>query len=312
MTPDGATLIHEWQASTYDTKREFWRREYEGLLSYNAMIGRMWRAEQSKIIARPELFNVDLGAPWEFDWDSCIIIGDVQIPTTDYDFAALPMAVAQRYLPRPRRLIIAGDLINADAFSDYDSDVSTPTLEQETEAGWQFFNEYLTVFDEIYWTFGNHERRSGRKTNGAIQPKHLLRMLTHDPRVKISQWGHCVIRTPNRLHDWRISHGRSYSVNQLVNAERMAHKYQQNIISWHEHHCAIGFDRFKRFVVVNGGGLFNYSQMGYAVMDDSTSAGMMPGFVLMRHGWVDVLAQSDEFTNWDVWLPERRRKARAA
>src|SRR5690554_4400415 len=68
-----------------------------------------------------DLFEVDLGEPLTLsgDW---IVVGDVQLPTTDIDFAMLPALVAERYLTAPRRLLIAGDLLNMDFVSKYDRD----------------------------------------------------------------------------------------------------------------------------------------------------------------------------------------------
>lgn len=303
-----ADLLREYNAG-HTTYTELAERHG---LTRGQVAGRIYR-QRHGILDSAHLFRNPLEQSWVFDWSSCIIVGDVQIPTTDYDFMALPMAIGRKYLHKPRRLILAGDLINGDAFSDYESDTPTPTLEQETDAGWVFFQEYLTVFDEIYWFLGNHERRAGKRTHAAIRPKHLLRMLTHDPRVQINSRGYCVLKTPHFAHDWRVTHGKNYSVNQLVNAEKLAHKHQQNIISFHEHHLGMGHDRYKQFVLINGGGLFNYSEMAYAVMDDSSSAGMMPGFVMLQDGYPTLFGAHETFTNWDMWLGKvGKKKARAA
>jgi len=291
------------------SQKAFWREHYAQEMSYNAFHGRVWRASQKNIIAQPELFRHDLGKPWVFDdHANAVIIGDIQLPTSSYDFMALPMAIGKAYLKRPRRLIIAGDLVNADAFSDYDADVPTPAMEQETTAGQAFFEEYLTVFDDIWWFLGNHDRRVGKRTQGALQPKHLLSMLTHDKRVKVSHWGHCVIKNPNGGYNWRVTHGSEYSVNQLVVSDMMALKYQQNIILHHEHHLGRGFDRYGRYQIVNNGGLFDTTSMGYVVLDDNKKPAMIPGFSLMRSGYVDLLGP-EGFTNWDAWIVPRHNRA---
>ena len=63
----------------------------------------------------------------------------------------------------------------------------------------------------------------------------------------------------------------------------------------------MGWDRFKRYVIVNNGGLFDQSQMTYAVIDDSKSANMQNGFTLLRNGHANLLSV-EPFTDWSVWL----------
>lgn len=293
-------------------QKEFWRKHYAHEMSYNAFHGRVWRASQKNIIARPELFRHDLGKPWILDdHANAVIIGDVQLPSTNYDFFALVMAIGREYLKKPRRLVIAGDLVNGDAFSDYDADVPTPAFSQEVEAGQVFFDEAMRTFDEAYYVLGNHDRRAGKRTKGALSPKMLLSMLTHDRRVRISHWGHLVIKNPNG-YDWRVTHGSEYSVNQLTVSDMMAIKYQQNIILHHEHHLSRGYDRYGRYQIINNGGLFDTGSMGYVVLDDSKKAAMIPGFSLMRNGYVDLLGP-EGFTNWDAWImPRDKRQRRTA
>lgn len=308
MDYSGTALLDGWRASGLN-KRGYWQT-LNADFTYAAMLGRMWRAEQRGIAPAPELYQHDLGKPWTLPHGPYIVIGDIQLCTTDYDFMALPMAIAKEHMRKgERNLILAGDFINADAFSTYDSDTDSPAFSKEIDAASQFFDEYLTVFDHVWWFLGNHERRIGKRTRAAIRPELLLRMATHDKRVQISPWGHCVVEN-ERGYPWRISHARNYSVNQLVVADQIALKYQQNVIQHHEHHVAVGWDRFKRYVVVNNGGLFNQSDMGYVVMDDSKSPNMMNGFTLLRNG-VPNLLSNEPFTDWDMWLPQKRGKVLA-
>lgn len=299
MTTDAELLrAHERGASYKDIAEQYG-------LSVDSVRGRVWR-ERNGLSGNDNLYRHDLGTPWKLDGDY-IIIGDVQLPTTDYGFSALPLAIAKRYLRKPRKCIIAGDLLNADAFSDYDADIPTPAFEQEIDSARAFLHDYLSVFDEMYWILGNHERRVGRRTQGALKPAHLLALLTGSPRIKISHWGHCVISTSTG--DWRVTHGSNYSVNQLTVADQLAQKYQQHIISHHQHHCAIGFDRYKHFVVVDNGGLFNQPDMSYVVLDDSKMPNMVNGFTMLRGGYPTLFSVSP-FTNWSEWLGDiRLRKA---
>lgn len=281
-------------------ERAFWR-EYlvDSGLTYDALHGRLWRARKG-IRSQASLFTHDFGKPWRLTGGEWIIAGDFQLPTTNYDFAGTLMAVGEKYLKKPRKLIIAGDFINADAFSQYDSDVPTPAFEAEVNAAETLIHELLMVFSEIYWIWGNHERRVGKRTKGALSAAHLRNLVTpHRDRVHVSQWGHLVLDTPTG--EWRITHARNYSVQQLNVGDQLAQKYQQHIIQHHEHHCSTGWDRYKRYVVINNGGLFDPQSMGYVVLDDSKMPNMQRGFTLMRDGF-PVLLGPEPMTDWSRWL----------
>jgi len=278
-------------AKRYNVKKgDIWRGCYEykkhlqlkGLNSYNDIQEKL----PMRQIEKPVVLHGD-----------CVVIGDVQLPTTDYEFIQRPLQIAELYLERPRTCIIAGDLINADAFSNYDEDLPT-NFALEIQSAKRFIEDYLTVFDRVVWFMGNHERRVPRKSKGAITPALLKMMLSSDNRLEVSAWGHCVVKTEQG--DYRITHARNYSINQLTVADSLAQKYGQHIINHHEHHLAKGWDRYGRYVVVNNGGLFNQEDMTYVVLDDSKNANMKVGFTLIKDGVATIFGK-EPFTNWQMY-----------
>lgn len=274
-------------------------------LSADSVRGRVGRYRRQHVQTRLER---EQGRPLLLPPGEYVITGDYQIDTHDAHFVERMLAVSAQ-LARPRALIIAGDFINADAFSTYDSDVGLSPFGDEVEAGRAVFARLLSVFGRVVWLMGNHERRVGKRTRTALQPRHLWALLSYDPRVEVSPWGHCVIENPDG-HDWRITHGSDYSINQLTVADQMAQKYQQNIISHHEHHLAIGWDRYKRYVIVNNGGLFEQANMPYVVLDDSKRPAMQNGFTVLSWGYPTVYGP-EPFTNWARVLKPRQRRAAA-
>lgn len=268
-------------------------------------------ALEAKVIqleaARENVFGHDLGRAWELEGDF-IIVGDVHVSTTQWEFAQRPLDVAMRYLDTPRRLIIAGDLLNADSFSGYENIIPLPSFGVELKAARKFIDTYLTVFDEIYLFLGNHDRRVQKATNNAIAPEDMLRLISHDPRVKISHWGHCTINTANGVY--RALHGSEYSVNQLVVADQLAAKYQQHIISHHQHHLAIGWSRFKQYLVIDNGGLFDENSLAYVQLDDNKRPRMANGFTLLKGGTPYLFGKAP-FTDWGHWLGEQAAVAKA-
>jgi hypothetical protein len=242
-------------------------------------------------------FQFDYGAPWELTGDWCVV-GDVHVPLTDYDFAQHVSLVASRYLKRPRKLLVAGDFWNFDTYSTYPQFVSPPTWQQEREAGRQMMREWRDTFDEIRLFMGNHDRRIQKWMAGNFDDEDMETLLKSDG-VRVSNFGSATIKSPHG-YDWRVTHPKNYSINQLVVAEQLALKYHANIISFHEHHAAIGMDRYKKYILVNGGCLVDPAKLAYANLDDSKGAGMMQAFVILRDGYPYLFA--DAWTDWDKWV----------
>jgi len=255
--------------------------------------------KQHKLEDKPERYGTPPPLPEELALTGdMIVIGDVHLPTTLHNFAALPLAIAQKHLTPPRQCLIAGDLLNLDSFSAHDIEHPTAGLPVELMAARSFLRDYLTVFDVIYLLPGNHERRISKRTFGSISTDMLFGLIAADDRLRIGGRGYAQV-VSGGVH-WRVTHPRNYSRQQLKVADELALKYQCNIISWHEHHAAVGHDKYGRYTIVNGGGLFDSARMAYVSLDDSTSAAMTPGFVLLRGGKATLF--TEQGTDWSLWL----------
>jgi len=247
-----------------------------------------------------ELHHFSLGKPWtlEGDW---MIIGDVHVPFTDYEFGQLVNLVGRKHLSKPRRLLVAGDFFNMDTFSTYAHLTSIPAWKEEREAAKQLLHEWMDTFDEVKMIMGNHDRRLQKFVAGAFDETDILSLVIANPdRVQMSGFGYCTIKAGNGA-EWRITHPKNYSINQLVVADTLAQKYNQHIISFHEHHLSVGFDRFKRHIIVNGGCLVQQDKLAYTSLDDTKNANMALGFVMLKSGAPYVFGKSP-FTDWKFWL----------
>ncbi len=192
----------------------------------------------------PELRN-----PWKLEGD-WLITGDVHIPFTDWTWAQRVSAVGRK-MRRPRRLLIAGDLLDMASFSAYLHIVDPPSWAQEKAAAKALLAEWLGVFQEIKILSGNHERRLVKFTAAAFDETDWLGLLTDNERVQSSARGWCEIKTPSGV--WRVTHPRNYSINQLTVADQLALKHNCHIISAHEHHFGLGWDRYGQHVIINLG-----------------------------------------------------------
>ena len=269
-------------------------------ISYPALRGMIYRAQKGTDrtgeVGSPGLFDplAELPPPLHDLSGDFIIIGDVHVPSTDYEFAQLPVMIAKKHLKKPRKLIIAGDWWNMDTFSCYPEIVKSVTFQQEAKASEHLMKILCEAFDEIYYIMGNHDRRIERFSRGQITPGMLMK---ERGNVTISEWGHCIVN-----NTWRVTHSSNYSVNQLVVADQLAQKYQMNIIAHHSHQFAIGTDRYGRYTIINNGGLFDPGKLIYAILDDNKSPAMIPGFTMLKNGYPYLFGKIGMFTDWDRWL----------
>lgn len=228
-----------------------------------------------------------------------MIVSDVHVPCTNWDLSQRMCEIAVRYLPEPRTLIIAGDLFNLDWASTYPAIADSIQWKQEKVAAEALIKEWLTVFNDIVLTAGNHDRRAFKATSGSLWMDDLARMITTDKRVRTSEWGHCLLRSGGR--EFRVTHGRNYSVQTGNVGNDMAHKFAQNIILCHQHHGSVSLDRYKRYIVVDNPALVDQKKLAYVTLDDSKAPNMGQGFTLVRDGEPSLFLEG--LTVWKRWLP---------
>ena len=227
-----------------------------------------------------------------------LVAGDAHLPLYNAAWITRLLSVARKELRRPRKLIFAGDFFNLDVFSAYAQIVPAPTWQQERDAARSTIKAMLSVFDEIIMLMGNHERRLQKFTAGAFEESDLLALITTSDKVKMSPLGYCIVTSGGQV--WRITHPRNYSINRLIVPGELALKYEQNIMAFHSHHLGIGWDRFGRYCIVEGGCLVDPAKLAYVSLDDNKSAVMQNGFVLLRGG-VPTLFGASPITDWSKY-----------
>jgi predicted phosphodiesterase len=308
MTSNDDKLTGEYLWAEYEGARKAteigqraWVRQQYPDMTYGTWWGRVYRSKKAAAgytPAAPNLFPNFIEKERVFTGDA-MIVSDVHVPCTDYDFAQLVTAIADRHMRRPRRLIIAGDFYNADAYSSYRQLIKLPSWSDEIRAGEHLLHMWLETFDNIEWLMGNHDRRKLEFDDGATDVKQLLAMFCRDERVSITPLDRCFIDTDNGR--WMICHGANYGINQLTVASEYAVKHQCHVIAGHEHHLAVGQDRYKRYTVVNNGGLFDPRKLAYVQTKTTRSANMARGFSMLKNGYAYVFGEA-HYTDWGIWL----------
>lgn len=246
-----------------------------------------------------KLPSLELGQAWvlEGDW---MIVGDVHVPSTDWELAALAAEVAKRHLKKPRRLLIAGDLFNMDRFSAFPHISMPPSWTEERQAAEKLLSTWLKTFDEIRWFVGNHERRLQKLMVEVLETTDLLSVIIANPqKAKFSNFSYCHIDTVGGRY--LVVHPKNYSRNQLTVARNLTVKTRQHVISFHEHHASMGWDDSGNNLIVNGGSLVDPSKVAYMSLDMSTIPTSKQGFVMLRAG-VPTLFGPPPITDWGAWL----------
>lgn len=243
---------------------------------------------------------------WLIQGDA-VIAGDFHFPFTSTLWVERLCAVGRKELRKPRKLIMAGDMWNLDTFSTYVPTVESPGWGQERLHSRAVLAMILETFDEVIMLMGNHDRRLQRFTSATFDDSDLLALVMADrerdlvrldkykDRVRLSGRGFCVLQSGSA--EYRITHPKNYSINALTIARELALKFDQHIISFHEHHLAQGWDRYARRMVINGGCMVDADKLPYVQLDDNKSARMSNGFVLVRKG-VPVLFGDPPQTDW--------------
>lgn len=240
--------------------------------------------------------QVNYGDAWKLTGDF-MLVGDVHVPSTRWDLAALVGDVAKKYLRKPRRLIIAGDLFNFDKFSMFPHITMPPTWAQERDSARELLSVWAKTFDEIYYFSGNHERRLQKIMLAVFEDAtDMMSLLVNNPKkYKFSNFSYCF------LDDWLIVHPRNYSRNQLTVANKLSAKYRMNVMSFHEHHTALGFDDSGTNMIINVGSLVDPTKVAYMHLDISTAPMNTNSFVMYRNG-IPTLFGPPPLTDWTLWI----------
>ena len=246
-------------------------------------------------LRRPSQKPIRWDSPPVFKGDATVA-GDFHLPYLDYDFAETMLDTSAMLVAKPRRLIVAGDLFNMDAFSRYlSTNPYTPSFRAELDAAARFLEDALDVYDAIDVLLGNHELRFIYRLLGQVGHDELGKLVGVDG-VNFYEYSHCVLKTVTG--DWRITHQRNYSINAQTVGKKLAHKFRQHIITHHQHKVSKGFDDSGRSVIIDNGCMADPGHFDYTNQTDNTSPMMTQSFVVVRGGIGNLFANNEAFTDY--------------
>lgn len=218
------------------------------------------------------------------------VAGDFHIPLHDLSLVEKMVSVSMKM--NSKQLIIAGDFFNFDAFSWYITE-KTYFPGEEIDYGEKLLDWMVQWYDLILVLMGNHEKRLyRRKLDKEIDWERVTRMFTkHEDKIIFSKYGYCVLDDV-----WRITHPKNYRQIPTRVANELAFRHRQNILNFHGHTLSITHDKSGRYLIADGGGMFDESKIEYRMIEDSTYPAWYRGF------WViDERNQLHAFN--DLWTP---------
>lgn len=238
-----------------------------------------------------------------------VVVGDIHVPSTDWQLAERMLEVAQCHLTAPRQLLIAGDLLNMDALARFPKRAPTPKLRMELRAANRFIKRMLDVFDYVYAFLGNHDAWFLYALQGDLDIRQFSRLITDAyEKITFSPYSDAYITSGGER--WYIPHQTNYRQTKLSVGQDLAAITRANVITTHQHHSAVGRDRGDNATIVDCGGLHEPTQMAYVQLNPSTRPKPTKGFVLLRGGCAHLLTPYPTMTDWTMWLPAAaRRKA---
>lgn len=227
-----------------------------------------------------------IGHP-ELDGDA-VVVSDVHAPFTDYTFAEKPNEVGKHY--GVKRLIIAGDLIDAGTQNNFRKKVRPPLLSLDLDMASRLMIYWSDWFEEIWFLPGNHDDWVLENEDGNIDINDMYHLLRGDSlrgKFIVTPYDRITLNSSGDI--WTIPHQAENNVTSLSVGEKLVNKYRTNVIVPHQHNHAWGYDRYGHNVIVDIGGLHDENKMAYMTLKTSTRPKFDKSFAVIQDGGFDVI-----------------------
>lgn len=222
----------------------------------------------------PERFEFLLDEPFVLKTEQIghpiMVTADWHIPVYD-PYLVNHMILTARDIGS-KTLIIAGDFFNHDALSRFDPKQDEASLEREWDEGRAVIRVLMETFDDIYYTYGNHDARLVKQLGFKIAFANLTNYLFGglegvEEKIHVSNLDHLWVSSPGTKY--YVCHPKSYSRKPLTTAIDLAAKVGSSVLTAHAHHCAVGYAKNGKDLVSDVGGLFDTTRTKY--LQDTTT-----------------------------------------
>lgn len=189
------------------------------------------------------------------------VTADWHLPLTDFDY--LDTFIEHARAREIKQLVIAGDLLHADALSRFDPKQSDAGLEVELAAANETMAHVLDQFESVALLQGNHDARLVRALGYKLPFATAMKMALYElppeqlGRLTISPLDHLWITNGLRgkkARSFYVAHPTTYSRTPLGGAIKLAAKVGASTLVGHSHHLATGYATNGKHLVAELGG----------------------------------------------------------
>ncbi len=223
----------------------------------------------------------------------CVLTADWHAPYFSQLWLKRMLRVAERY--HVKTLAIVGDFTDMSWISHYmRKEQRGGGLDMDVRIIFKTLGLLLSVFDDVWWCYGNHEDRLPQALHG----QDMLQAAATAFGAKCTGQLH-MTDMPTLLlgNDWRLEHPKTFSRDGAKVGAAAASIYLKNIACGHGHHFGFKYDVSGRFLGIDLGGMFDVAKQEYLFKTGITTLPQWtPGFWVYKNG--KVLPFEDSLTDW--------------
>lgn len=181
-----------------------------------------------------------------------------------------------------KTLVIPGDYFDCDEYKKFIRLSFIDTFKKEKEMAAEVLRLLLKNFKQIYFCTGNHEFRWIKENKGLSTVQDLFAIMGVRGNYRVTTDDHITLFSNGEK--WRLAHPSNFAQSRLSVASRLANIYQCNILCAHGHQWNQGYSDSGDYQIVDGGGMFDMSQVEY-LRKTSCFPAVHSGFYLIQDGY---------------------------
>ena len=214
-----------------------------------------------------------------------VIYADVHIPVHDSVFMDKVAEVGEHW--GIRKALLAGDFLDMQAWSWFAKSLAEQStkFDEELEIARSVMMKLESLYDEIWWSLGNHEFRITRSTESRIGMKTLARMIGRTEKLKVTDFSMAIIQDSEGRPDWRVTHPDATRKVPLSWAREQVSMKLQHILVAHTHRPAMALDMSGKFFTIETGMMADPYKLAYTKLKDTAFADPQQGAIILKRGY---------------------------
>jgi hypothetical protein len=211
--------------------------------------------------------------------DNVALTGDWHIPFVNYDLFNMLLEACEYH--ETRDIIVGGDFFDCDNYSKFPRLTTTATFEQELEEVAKVLKILKNNFDRIWFCRGNHEKRWRDLNGGKTTVRHIFALTEVYEGYEVTEDDH--IHLIHNNDPWLVCHPKNYRQITLSVVRDLCATHHCNVVGYHGHQFAQGWDRSGKYRIADGGGMFHRESLDY-LRETSCHPMTRNGFYILKDG----------------------------